>query len=462
MRLLMVLALSLSATSAWAEKHITPEQAVGAVRSFCGDPGLQVVVTGFHSRSTLLDRERSYFRLETPDGASYKVRGTAPVVLSMHRHFDTQGQSSVITVEQARMVAEQFLRERLPQFERLRWSFYPPIDNGEEYKFAWTQVLNRYGALAPWSLQVDVNGVSGQVSSYFRPPDTELVVTLPRISLAQAIRIAARFAPLDPIRFPFAKDPLLEVSEDPVGIQRLYWFFQQFPDRLDTETWYGTSVNAITGEFGGHTWPIGGAKPPGFRRREPPPRRVIALRSGAGELIPLEPPQLWRGQLWVRAEILRAFNAEVDIARKDISLRSTGGSVTGKLLGAEYRDFGWWVPLRRTAESLGWGVHWNRQALEVVVDTRKGLPPLRTGEFAAATLLCFLGGQRLVILRYLCISWSVGSRDPEIRSSKGVRRSPLHMEDRAWCSSPKLLDSCGVGVSRRPSSPCEWNRLTAS
>jgi len=51
-----------------------------------------------------------------------------------------------------------------------------------------------------------------------------------------------------------------------------------------------------------------------------------------------------------------------------------GKVVPGASVGATFRNYGWWVPLRRTALALSWQVEWLPLTQEAIVQTAASLP----------------------------------------------------------------------------------------
>ncbi|NLH99958.1 MAG: hypothetical protein GX446_10775, partial [Chthonomonadales bacterium] len=84
------------------------------------------------------------------------------------------------------------------------------------------------------------------------------------------------------------------------------------------------------------------------------------------------PPVLGREGLWLRAEHLRAVDGvEVDVTREGVTVHHSGRTIGGTDLGARWRDYGWWVPLRQVAKALGWRVDWNNAKKEAVIRVRR-------------------------------------------------------------------------------------------
>jgi hypothetical protein len=71
--------------------------------------------------------------------------------------------------------------------------------------------------------------------------------------------------------------------------------------------------------------------------------------------------------LWIRVELLRGFGARVQVDKKGAEVSWGDKTITGTEVGVKWRDYGWWVPLRRTASALGWQVEWRPGVREVVL-----------------------------------------------------------------------------------------------
>ncbi len=76
--------------------------------------------------------------------------------------------------------------------------------------------------LAPPDLYVAVDGITGNVVTYWTPSDRPIMApVVPRVSLAQAKRIAARFARYNPAQVPFSQVRLQIMEHATFGIQML-------------------------------------------------------------------------------------------------------------------------------------------------------------------------------------------------------------------------------------------------
>jgi hypothetical protein len=376
-----------------AQNIITPEQAIEAMRQFCGDPNLPVTVEG------LWDSDPSiiggYYRLEAqsdPWRGAYKVRASDGRVLSMILDDSEPSQPPTLTREQAQAIAEQFARQHYPLFDQRQWFLWPAKygKNGpKSFDFFWQQVLNEHGTLAPdyLSVQVDGDGDTGRVMIYFEPFDEINAPTVPQITREQAIQIATPHAVYDPAVVPFS-EIYLKIGGDATGVQWLHWELMQFPEPTDETLHYSVIIDAITGGFVGLSVPLSG-EGPGKRRRPPRPLpKRITLRSQDGRVI--WNPVKDRDRLWVRVEVLRRFEAKVDV-KPSVKVRVGNRTFTGEALGAKQRDYGWWarvrkppgvkgwwIPLRRAVERLGWRVEWFPLKQEAVVYLPPDMPKDRT------------------------------------------------------------------------------------
>jgi len=384
--------------AAQAQNLITPEQAIQAVRQFIGDPGAEFIVQGPYADEPT-GRFSLYYELTVRDDPAqglYCVQATDGRVKTMFLHNPNadyqpnEEKSPVLSLPEAQAIAEEFARKRYLPFARGRWQLAPgfPILVGVEYRFIWYPLLSAYGTLGPWAFDVTVDGVSGRVVTYAEPPDRPILApVVPRISLAQAKAIAAPFARYHLALVPF-NEVYLQVTEDQWGVQGLAWFLNQCPNPAEDPTlYYGVLVDAMTGRIIGFSVPIGSPlrKEPPTRAVPPLPKRtVIRLRLGSpqGCLVGSSvAPVIEKGTLWVRAELLRGFGARVQMEKKGMEIRAGDKTIAGKTIGAKFRDYGWWVPLRRAASALGWQVDWLPLSQEAVVHAsvpqQGGSPPSR-------------------------------------------------------------------------------------
>lgn len=243
-----------------AKAHtVTAEQAVEAVRQFCGDANLTVSVVAFRVDEPDLV-PGGYYDLEAqgnPWTGSYEVRATDGRVIEMMLD-DPEPDVATLTRDQAQASAEQFLRQHYQRFDQCKWFVWPAKygNNGPVFDFAWSEVLNQYGVLAPHEVKINVNGVTGRVTLYFEPSNKITGPTVPQITRDQAIKIASPYAICDPAAVPFS-EIYLQLSgsgED----QSLVWMLMQFPDPEQGDLDFGVYVDAITGEMdytgGGHWW----------------------------------------------------------------------------------------------------------------------------------------------------------------------------------------------------------------
>jgi hypothetical protein len=311
----------------------------------------------------------------------YDVRASDAVVIAflapkLHDDFATPK----LTRRQAEAIAVEFLRRVYPLFTRSRWRAVPDyqMPNVAHYGFSWTRILNDFGTLAPRDVWVEIDGVDGRVVTYFRPADRPInCPTVPRISAEQARQIAAQHAIVDvrsaPLRIWECK-----VWEDIYGIHTLRWTVIQNTDPRDPLYGPRYTIDAMTGEYQGKSVPIGFST--GNRMKTPvvgtgkKPNFDLAptIRISSGRAVhPSVRPVVQSGVLWVRVEALRGLGASVQADCRGVEIVVGELRLCGSEAGAERRDYGWWVPLRRVSESLGWRVEWKPQTREAVVFTQE-------------------------------------------------------------------------------------------
>jgi hypothetical protein len=367
---LTLLSLILPSTSA----QITPDQAVQAVRDYWKDPSIQA--TPKLRPEAEWRRDGWVYDVEVenhPRAGLYFVRASDGVVTGLILSRAKGGRyDSLLTRQQAREIALQFIRERCPTFFQFRWQEAPAyyFSEGPDHQFSWTRILNGYGVLAPHDLTVEVDGRDGRVVSFFRPPDRPLNCSVvPRVTAAQALQIASRYAPVDVAVLPF-HDWQLQVSEDRYGMDRLLWWVCQCPDfeRAQSHS-YIVLVDAHSGQFCGRMMPL--SQPSKSLRPVPalPAPAAVIVTGGGAKLQPSIAPVVQSGVLWVRVEALRGLGAVVQADGRGVEIVVGERRLCGSEAGAERRGLGWWVPLRRVSESLGWRVEWKPQTREAVVFT---------------------------------------------------------------------------------------------
>lgn len=357
-------------------RSVTAEQAMQGVRLFTGNPDLALRVRRFEDSAKLIDSEWTLFILETlhEPRSTFFVRASdgKPYFID-HEDASNPSETPVLTLLQARESAVQFIQARYPGFNEAEWVFAEGGESdGGDYRLAWTRVLNEHGTRAPYRLAVSVNGATGQVIHCSLPPDRITGPTVPTVSAQQAAQIAAGIAPLDPVQVPLGV-PVLQMSEDPFGIQSLIWEFFQRPaptEQRPEPAGYYILVNAIDGRAG-VLWPLG-ASPPARStealRRQQAKRPPVRLRTSEGkEVRSNAPPQVTANRVWVRAELLRGLGAFVYPEAKRLRARSGDRLVEGPELQAELRKGHWWVPLRAAAVAFGWVVKWDSKSREAVV-----------------------------------------------------------------------------------------------
>ena len=296
------------------------------------------------------------------------MAASEPRVISMsldHTYGDED--QPQIPFETAVQRAVKFLRQRAPHFARGQYRLVPEHylgKDGTRYDLFWYEVLNEHGVLAPWILSVEVDGRTGKVVSYFAPPYRIAGPTIPEVSLAEARRIAALYAPLDPEQHPL-EEVALQLTEDTTGIQTLVWNLSQYDVPGNFESYrHNVYVDAVSGDV---QYPYHRRGKP--RQNEPGIRKgQAALRWHSGRLVKvIKKKDRREGRLWVRVERLRAFGARARTRREGFTLSHQERRADEESLGAEWREYGWWVPLRRAAEALGWRVNWVPSTRSVVI-----------------------------------------------------------------------------------------------
>ncbi len=376
--LLAILALWLSATK--AQDIITPEQAIESVRQFCGDPNLPVTVEGFWDDEPAIIGGSYDLRVQDdPWCGLYQVRAIDGRVIKMILSASEPEAPPALTREQAQVIAEQFVRQHYLPFDQRQWYLWPSKygKHGSWFYFAYQQVLNQHGTLAPYHLLVTVDGIAGRVVTYGEPSEEINAPTVPQVTQDQAIQIATPHAVYDPAIVPFS-EILLQIEDDGTGVQWLLWRLSQFPDPEEETLRYTVRLDAITGQFMGYEAPLcGGGPSKGRRTPRPLPKRIV-LRSQDGRVF--WSPVRDRYRLWVRVEVLRKFEAKVDLKPSEVKVKVGDHVFTGEALGAKQRDYGWWakprkptgvkgwwIPLHRAVETLGWRVEWFPIKQEAVV-----------------------------------------------------------------------------------------------
>ena len=372
---LAVISLSLLSGSAAAQSYVTSEQAQEAVRQFWADASLTVNVRVLYDVPAV-GEDGPRYTLEVPAASEHAgdyevdaVSGRVIFFLLEESHDDDPPQLDLAT---ARGIAEQFATDHYPEFPPRQWYLEPERTQiaGGHYVFSWYWILNAEGTLAPYDLRIEVDGTTGNVVMYKQPPDNISAPMVPQITLAQALQIAEPFAGYDLTEVPFNEN-VLRIAPDNLDVQVLVWELSQVPDSTPDNPWpahMSVLVDAITGvvlqvsrPFGIQTFPANGDA------HAPSSPDPISIRTLRGEPVPcLAPPILHDGRLWVRAEMLRAFGAKVESSRQRLAFTVGVRHIGSDEVGAEWRN-GWWVPLRRSANSFGWQVHWLALSREAVI-----------------------------------------------------------------------------------------------
>jgi len=362
---------------------LPPAQAAQSLQSFWNAPGLPVNAVGFWNEGQASPYSFHYhMRVPTgPQAGLYMVRATDGALsgMALKTPSVTEDTPPAIDVAGARQVASQFAQEHYPGFAATQWAVSTDEEaNGNDaYQFIWTPLIGNSGARAPWGLFVDVDKYSGTVNFFSRPYDQPVnCATDPQITMAQAIQIATPFAYWDPALVPFT-EAQLQISIDSVGINQLVWNVFQYEDGTHQGAHFEVNIDAITGEVTGFSAPLGQPlvtpqnRTAMTRRSQATTtkkRKSLRLRSSDGpEVYSFCAPQVRAGQMWVRAELLRGFRAWVTSTPEHLVIRDQRRRLNEKTAGAQWRDGGWWVPLRATAAGLGWPVHWAASQGEVVV-----------------------------------------------------------------------------------------------
>lgn len=370
---------------------ITASQATSIARGWVGEAGAEMIrPTGSHPEHDRLARALASWSvdLRTSDGWRHGVQVDAltGIVLSWAKYGAEVRDSAtephpVLTLTESLQVAEAFAAERCAAFATGRWmpALGSPRKGQMSYQWAWDEVVDtRSGALGPSELFVEVSDQAPEVITFWRPAQAPITIsTRPSIDRAMTLAIARRFAILNPALCPI-NHLTLRVQMDEYGSQRLVWECLQVLDVsiVTGALAYGVVFDAHTGEPLYPIAPMGGSKHPVRQISFPNRSSVRAEPGGRTMTTALVPPVLDQMGLWLRAEHLRAAEGlHVDADRNHLSVRIGDRTISGEELGAKWRDYGWWVPLRRAAKALGWRVAWNNAKKEAVIFHRAA--PLR-------------------------------------------------------------------------------------
>jgi hypothetical protein len=245
------------------------------------------------------------------------------------------------------------------------------------YTFLWSPVLNEtYGTLGPYNAIVKVDGLRGNVVAYHVPRTmTYNAPTEPRISLERARRIAARFATYDPAKLPLIH-PTLRVGETPYGVYYLSWkFYQVFhPEDEATiiEGGFSAEVDAITGDGRPSPGWFGAPADPKYlnkHRAAPPEYKGVVVQSADRKTLAARGcAEIVKDKVWIRAEVLRGIGAQVDVTQQSLNVAIDGRRLDEQALGAQYRDNGWWAPLREFQSAAAIRVDWVPEKKTAVID----------------------------------------------------------------------------------------------
>jgi len=281
-----------------------------------------------------------------------------------------------LSADQARNVAQAYARQAGMDVQTADWrpALATPQRTQFDYVFGWDQVVDPLsGTLGPTDLRVEVDFETGDVTGFYRQWQGPIrVATHPSLGFSDIQAVAPRFAILDPRLHPI-NCIQLRVAMDTFGVQRLVWECHQIvEDRgLDGVLAYTVVFDAHTGEPLYPIAPFGGSKHP-MRTVAFPRRADVKIEPGGRAMATqLAPPVVNATGLWLRAEHLRAVEGvRVDVSGETVSVRLGDRVVSGTDLGARYRDYGWWVPLRQAARVLGWRVEWLNAKKEAAIYTR--------------------------------------------------------------------------------------------
>jgi len=316
---------------------------------------------------------------ETPDGDNWTV-GVDGVSGSItlwqrfplsHNTDSSTSPSPRVSPEEASAIARRFVEDYpgLLTDTPLRAYDEPPLECQHWYAIGWVHVLDPWsGCIGPVDAGVFVDHQTGEVLGMQIPWRGPLLVpTRPAVNQSQAVRIARWYAPLDPERYGFNR-AILRLAVDGHGVQRLTWECCQLPE--PGSFMFGVVVDAQSGAPLRLNVPFGATKF-AMRKVKLPARASVRLEPGGRPMTTqLAPPVFRADGLWVRAEHLRAVDGvRVEADRSAVTARLGDIVLKGKQLRAEWRDYGWWVPLRHVAKLLGWRVDWNNAKKEATIRT---------------------------------------------------------------------------------------------
>ena len=387
MRHVVIAIVILLVVSGVAADPITADQALAAVHRFAGIPPGDLAIRGHSSPQEAAYYGPCYkvglrddpgmwttYYVRVADGAVVQVWDCRPEDAPDDGRDHLQGgqKNLPVSAEGAEEIARAFASRHYNGFARRRWFSFPDewglttVRQGPGYEFQWHEVLSEAGTLAPWPLIVGVSGYTGRVTRYCTPPDRPVLVPVwPRVTrslaVAQVQRLLGQQGDAATSHYAFC-----QVAEDVVGVQALCWVVEMRGDLA--------MVDAITGEFVGIAGRFGSVVAHSDRRFSQV-RMAPTVRFGTGgarALASFVRPAVRDGTLLVRAEHLRAVEGvRVDVTKEAVTIVAGERIIPGSELGARWRDYGWWVPLRRAAKALGWRVDWNNATKEAVVQTTR-------------------------------------------------------------------------------------------
>lgn len=378
-------------------RAVRPEQVVESIRGFLGRSDVSVRIRRFKDPGDI-GYDGTHYNAVVDDGPGSDATGDYDCRALSGRVFGfgkdrTPGSAELppaIDRAEAHEVARQFVLQKCPEFSARQWAEDSSWadDAGDDFQFSWTEVLNDHGTRAVYDLRVSVERCSGRVVYYQFPPDRVAAPLVPGITLEQAKTLAAEFAVYDPAIVPF--DPCFpKLLEDETGIQSLWWELHQPVQEPGAVGVRVLHVEALNGaEIIPPPAPLGQVERRAVRRepwRSAWSKRSAALhRKLAARVKPGEPkariahaggrpldcsvsPVIRDGRVWLRAELLRLFEARPYTTGKGLLLRAEDRRLLGAECNARYRDHGWWVPLRKVGEAFGWKVAWSPKGRTAVV-----------------------------------------------------------------------------------------------
>ncbi len=115
-----------------------------------------------------------------------------------------------------------------------------------------------------------------------------------------------------------------------------------------------------------------------YQRRRPVVRQFQVRPVGGTAVGGLGSTVCSGGRLWLRAELLRGLGARLLSEPGRLKVRAGSRCLDAAALGAQWRERGWWVPVRGAAQAFGWGLTWRARSREAVVNTSFGWAAFRS------------------------------------------------------------------------------------